>query len=125
MKKTKLFFWLLILCAIALLVLQNEGYFMETQQVLRLDLKAFPEYRSPNLPLVAYHLLFFVFGLIVAYLFGAADRWRRRKTVARLSAEISAQRKEIETQRAELARLKGEASSSADETSITSPVSPS
>jgi hypothetical protein len=127
MKKTKMFLWLLILCAIALIVYQNEGYFMETQQVLRLDLKAFPEYQSPNLPLVAYHLLFFIFGLIVAYLFNTVERWRRRKAISRLTAENAGQRQEMETLRSELARLKGEAPagqpSGPVETSVTSPVS--
>jgi hypothetical protein len=125
MKKTKLFFWLLILCAIALLVFQNEGYFMETQQVLRLNLKVFPEYQSPNLPLVAYHLLFFGFGLMVAYLFNSVDRWRRRKTISRLTAEIAAQRQGMETLRSELSQLKGEAAPGSAETSVTSPVNPS
>jgi len=124
MKKTKLFFWMLIVVAIALLVFQNEGYFMETQQVLRLNLKVFPEYHSPNLPLVAYHLLFFVFGLIVAYLFSTVDRWRRRKTISRLTAEIAAQRQEMETLRSELSQLKGEAAPGPAETSVTSPVTP-
>lgn len=124
MKKTKLFFWLLILCAMALLVFQNEGYFMETQQVLRLNLKAFPEYQSPNLPLVAYHLLFFVLGLAVAYLFNALDRWRRRKAISRLTAETAAQRQEMEALRSELARLKGDAVIGPVETSVTSPVTP-
>lgn len=125
MKKVKLFLWLLILCAIALVVFQNEGYFMDTQQVLRLNLRAFPEYQSPSLPLVAFHLLFFVFGLIVAYLFGALDRWRRRKVIARLTAENAAQRQEMETLRSELARQKTEPNvdppSGAVETSVTSP----
>lgn len=128
MRKAKLVLWLLILSAIGLVVFQNEGYFMETQQVLRLNLKAIPEYRSPHLPLVAFHLLFFVFGLIVAYLFGAIDRWRRRKTITRLTAENSSQRQEMETLRSELARLQGEfsarPSSEASETSVTSPVIP-
>jgi hypothetical protein len=129
MKKTKLFFWLLILGGMALVVFQNEGYFLETQQVLRVHLRVFPEYQSPNLPLVAFHLLFFVFGLIVAYLFSALDRWRRRKAISRLTTETAAQRKEMETLRAELARLKGEPPadppSGSGETSVTSPVAPS
>lgn len=129
MKKTKLFFWLLILGGMALVVFQNDGYFLETQQVLRLNLRAFPEYQSPNLPLVAFHLLFFGFGLLVAYLFSALDRWRRRKAISRLTAEATVQRKEMEALRAELARLKGEPPtgppSGSVETSVTSPVAPS
>ena len=124
MRKVRLVLWLLILGAIVLVVFQNEGYFMETQQVLRLNLKAIPEYQSPSLPLVAFHLLFFVFGLIVAYLFGALDRWRRRKTIKRLTAENSAQRQEMESLRSEVARLKGDLpdhpSSGTSETSVPS-----
>jgi len=126
MKKTKLFFWLLILIGMALVVFQNEGYFLETQQALRLNLRVFPEYLSPSLPVVTFHLLFFVLGLVVAFLFGALDRLRRRKTIARLTSEAVAQSKEMENLKAELARLKGEPlkdqSSGPVETSITSPV---
>lgn len=129
MKKVKLVFWLLILGAMALVVFQNEGYFMETQQTLRLNLGAFPEYQSPHLPLVAFHLLFFGFGLLVAYLLGILDRWRRRKAVSRLSAEAAGQRREIETLKAELARLTGaplaDGPAGAVETSVTSPVAKS
>jgi uncharacterized integral membrane protein len=127
MKKAKLVYWLLVLVGIGLVVFQNEGYFLETQQVLRLNLRLFPEYQSPSLPLVAFHLLFFVFGLIVAYLTGALDRWRRRKAISRLTAEAAAQRKEIESMKAELARLQGEPmpdqSRGPEETSVTSPFS--
>jgi len=62
MKKVKVFFWLLILGLIALVVFQNQGYFLDTQQVLRLNLKVFPEYQSPSLPVVAFHLLFLFSG---------------------------------------------------------------
>jgi uncharacterized integral membrane protein len=126
MKKVKVCFWLLILGLIALVVFQNSGYFLDTQQALRLNLKVFPEYQSPSLPLVAFHLLFFLFGLLVAYLFGTPQRIRRRKTITRLTAEGSAQQKEMESMRAELARLRGEPLPGAvevlTETSVTSPV---
>jgi hypothetical protein len=126
MKKAKFFFWLLILGIIALVVFQNKGYFLDTHQVLQLNLKVFPEYQSPSLPLVAFHMLFFVFGLVVAYLFAAPHRIRRRKTIVRLTAEGAAQQKEMETMKAELARLKGEPlageTEALTETSVTSPV---
>lgn len=129
MKKTKLILWLVILGGMALVVFQNEGYFLETQQILRIHLRVFPEYQSPNLPLVAFHLLFFVFGLVVAYFFSLLERWRRRKAISRLTAETAAQRLEIDALRAEVAQLKGEAPaappSGSGETSVTSPVAPS
>jgi uncharacterized integral membrane protein len=126
MKKVKFLFWVLILGLIALVVFQNKGYFLDTQQVLRLNLSVFPEYQSPSLPLVAFHLMFFIFGLLVAYLFGTPQRLRRRKIITRLTSEGAAQQKEIESMRAEVARLKGEPSPGPAEvlaeTSVTSPV---
>jgi hypothetical protein len=122
MRKVKLFLWVLILGLMALVVFQNEGYFMDTLQALRINLRVVPEYQSPQLPLVAFHLLFFVFGLVVAYLFGGLNRWRRRKAVARLTAENAAQRGEIEALRAELATFKGAPAAGPPETSVTSPV---
>jgi hypothetical protein len=75
---------------------------------------------------VAFHLMFFIFGLLVAYLFGTPQRIRRRKAITRLTAEGTAQQKEIESMRAEVARLKGEPLSgpaeAPAETSVTSPV---
>jgi len=122
MNKVKVFIWLAILGFVALVVFQNEGYFMDTQQALRLNLKVFPEYQSPPLPLVAFHLLFFVFGLFVAYLFGGLNRWRRRKAVARLTAENAAQRHEIETLKAELVGRGAAPAAGPPESSVTSPV---
>jgi len=126
MKKVKVLFWLLILGLIALVVFQNKGYFLDTQQVLRLNLKVFPEYQSPSFPVVAFHLMFFVFGLLVAYLFGTPHRLRRRKIITHLTAEGAAQQKEMESMRTELARLKGEPLPGEPEvlteTSVTAPV---
>jgi hypothetical protein len=71
---------------------------------------------------VAFHLLFFVFGLVVAYLFGGLNRWRRRKAVARLTAENAAQRHEIETLKAERVGRGAAPAAGALESSVTSPV---
>jgi uncharacterized integral membrane protein len=108
MKKVKLVIWLLILGFLALVVFQNEDYFLNTQQHLRLNLHFLTEYQSPSLPPAVFHLVFFAFGVVVAYGMSAAGRFRSHKTVKRLRTAAAAQEKELLTLKTELARLKGE-----------------
>jgi hypothetical protein len=108
MRKAKLIVWLLILGFLAVVILQNEEHFLNSAQSLRLNLKVFPEYVSPSLPLVVFHLLFFAFGLVVAFAFSSLNRFRLRRAFKRLNATIHAQEAEIHSLKTELARLKGE-----------------
>lgn len=108
MRKGKLILWLLILGFLAVVIYQNEDQFLNTAQSLRLNLKAFPEYVSPQLPLVVFHLIFFAFGLLVAYAFGSLNRFRLRRAFKRLNAAVDAQQAEIQSLKIELARAKGE-----------------
>jgi hypothetical protein len=128
MKKVKIVVWLLIFGFLALVVFQNEDYFLNTQQHLRLNLYFFSEYLSPSLPLVVFHLLFFAFGVVVAYAMGAAGRFRSHKAFKRLQAVSAAQEKELLSIKTELARLKGEplpgGQSGPEESSVTSPIKP-
>jgi hypothetical protein len=108
MRKSKLIVWLLILGFLALVIYQNEDHFLNTAQSLRLNLKAFPEYVSPVLPLAVFHLLFFAFGLVVAFAFSSINRFRLRRAFKRLNGTVDAQQAEIQALKTELARLKGE-----------------
>jgi uncharacterized integral membrane protein len=109
MRKGKLILWLLILGFLAVVVYQNEDHFLNTAQSLRLNLKAVPEVVSPQLPLVVFHLLFFAFGLLVAFAFGSLNRFRLRRAFKRLNATVDAQQAEIQSLKIELARARGEA----------------
>jgi len=128
MKKVKIVVWLLIFGFLALVVFQNEDYFLNTQQHLRLNLYFLNEYQSSSLPLVVFHLLFFAFGVVVAYAMSAAGRFRSHKAFKRLQAVSAAQEKELLSIKTELARLKGEplpgGQSGPEESSVTSPIKP-
>jgi len=108
MRKAKLIVWLLILGLLAIVIFQNEDHFLNTAQSLRLNLKVLPEYVSPSLPLAVFHLLFFIFGLLVAFAFSSLNRFRLRRAFKRLNATIQAQESEIHSLKTEAARLRGE-----------------
>ena len=126
MKKAKLIIWLLVLGFMGLVIFQNEGHFLNAEQSLRLNLGVFPEYHSPQLPVVSFHLVFFLYGLIVAYGFGLPERFRSRKAVKRLTIAATQREKAMAELNTEFSRIKGEplprAQGSAPESSITSPV---
>jgi len=126
MKKAKLIIWLLVLGLMGLVIYQNEGYFLNTEQSLRLNLVVVPEYHSPQLPIAVFCLIFFLYGLIVAYLFGLPERFRNRKTIKRLTIADAQREKALSELNTELARIKGgplpSAQGGAPESSITSPV---
>jgi uncharacterized integral membrane protein len=128
MKKLKIALWLLILGILALVMFQNEDHFLNTRQSLRLHLWTLADYQSPSLPLAVYYLVFFVFGLAVAYAFSAPGRFKLRRTVKRLNTAAAAREKEILPLKTELAQLKGEPAPGAQagpaESSITSPIKP-
>jgi len=126
MNKAKLIIWLLVLGFMGLFIYQNEGHFLSTEQSLRLNLGVFPEYHSPKLPMVFFYLVFFLYGLIVAYCFGLPERFRNRKAIKRLTIADTQREKAMAELNTELSRLKGEplspAQAGAPESSITSPV---
>ncbi|MBI5579878.1 MAG: LapA family protein [Deltaproteobacteria bacterium] len=126
MKKAKLIIWLLVLGLMGLVIFQNEDHFLNAQQSLRLNLGVFPEYHSPQLPMVFFYLTFFLYGLLVAYGFGLPERFRKRKTIKRLTIADAQRAKEMAELNTELARIKGEpppyVQAGTDESSITSPV---
>ena len=126
MNKAKLIIWLLVLGFMGLFIYQNEGHFLSAEQSLRLNLWVFPEYHSPKLPMVSFYLVFFLYGLIVAYFFGLPERFRNRKAIKRLTIAATQREKAMTELNTELSRLKGEPpplpQGGAPESSITSPV---
>jgi hypothetical protein len=126
MNKAKLIIWLLVLGLMGLVVYQNEGHFLNAQESLRLNLGVVPEYHSPMLPMVFFYLVFFLYGLIVAYFFGLPERFRSRKAIKGLTIAATQREKEMTELNTELSRLKGEPlplpQGGAPESSITSPV---
>ena len=126
MNKAKLIIWLLVLVFMGLVIYQNESHFLNAQESLRLNLGVVPEYHSPKLPMVFFYLVFFLYGLIVAYFFSLPERFRHRKAIKRLTIADTQREKAMAELKTELSRIKGEplppAQAGAPESSITSPV---
>ena len=126
MNKAKLIIWLLVLVFMGLVIYQNEGHFLNAQESLRLNLGVVPEYHSPQLPMVFFYLVFFLYGLIVAYFFGLPERFRNRKAIKRQTIAASQREKAMAELNTELSRIKGEPlplpQGGAPESSVTSPV---
>lgn len=125
MNKTKLVIWLIILGLIGLAVYQNQEHFLNTAQSLRLNLWLVPEYRSPELPLVSFYLIFFIFGLLVDYVFALPSKLRNRRALKHLSTVADDRGAQLNALRVEVARLKGEPlPGEPPESSFTSSVQP-
>ena len=107
MNKFKLVLWIVILAIIALVIFQNQDFFMN-EQSLRINLWVVEEYQTPALPIAIPFLIFFVFGLLIEYLFTVPDRFRSGKTNKKLTATVTSQTSEITKLKEEIAVLKGE-----------------
>lgn len=89
MNKAKSAFWVIVVGFILLVFYQNQAFFM-ARQSLRINL-FFYQYQTPEVPGVVFFLAFFLVGLLFAYFFGLAERFRLKKTIKRLSTEIESQ----------------------------------
>jgi uncharacterized integral membrane protein len=103
MNKTKIGFWALIVIFIALLIYQNQGFFM-TKQSLSFKLV---DYRTPDLSIAIIFIAFFVAGVLIDVLFSLPERMKAKKMINSLNETIQSQNHEIETYKNELAQLKG------------------
>ena len=112
MNKFKLVLWVIILAIIALVIFQNQAFFLGTES-LRINPGLAPEYQTPPIPIAAIFLVFFIFGLFLAYIFSVPERFRNRKTIKRLNATNASQKDEIDNLKKEVAYLKSTAASGA------------
>jgi uncharacterized integral membrane protein len=103
MNKTKIGFWALIIIFIALLIYQNQEFFMAKQS---LTFKLV-DYQSPDLDIYVIFVGFFVAGAIIAFLFSLPDRMKNKKIIKSLNETIQSQKGEIETYKNELAAIRG------------------
>ena len=106
MKKATLIIWVVIFGVIALLIFQNQAFFL-TNQALRVNLGVIKVYHTPELPIAILVLLFFLVGILIAYLFSLSARFKARRTIKKLNATIASQNTEVEGLRRELNSLKG------------------
>jgi uncharacterized integral membrane protein len=86
MKKVKITLWVLLIAFILLLIYQNQEFFFPKLS-LGINLYFF-DYQTPEIPAILFHLCFFMLGLVIAFLFGLAERIRSKKTIKNLNATI-------------------------------------
>ncbi len=106
MKKATLFIWAIIFGVIALLVFQNQDFFLKNQ-ALRVNLGVVNEYLTPELPIAILVLLFFLTGIVIAYLFNISARFKARRTIKKLNTTIASHNAEVAGMRREIDALKG------------------
>jgi hypothetical protein len=106
MKKATLIIWAIILGVLALVIFQNQEFFLGKQS-LRINLGIAEEYLTPELPIAVLALIFFFCGVVIAYLFSVSARFRTRRTIKKLNTTLTSQKKELAELTNEINSLKG------------------
>ena len=106
MKKATLIIWVIILGFIALVIIQNQTFFM-AKNSFRLNLGIFEEYLSPELPNAILLLIFFFSGVVIAYLFSFGARFKAKRTIKKLNINIASHINELSELKSEIKQLKG------------------
>jgi hypothetical protein len=105
MKKAKIGFWIVLIAFLLLLGYQNKSFFLQ-KNTFGLNLYVTDAYMTPEIYNGVAFALFFLAGLVIAYISGLLDRFRSGKTIKQLNADIERQRQEIDTLNTELSALK-------------------
>ena len=106
MKKATLIVWVIIFGFIALVIFQNQTFFL-AKETFRINLGVMTEYLSPAIPNAVVVLVFFFAGLLIAYLFGFSARFKAKLMIKRLNATIAASTTELSQLKSEINKLKG------------------
>ena len=106
MKKATLIIWAIIFGVIALLIFQNQKFFLQNQS-LGVNLGVLAPYHTPELPIAILVLLFFLAGIIIAYLFNISARFKARRTIKKLNTTLTSHNAELAGLRREINTLKG------------------
>ena len=93
MKKLKVVFWVVIIGLLVIIFFQNQEFFL-TQYSFQINL-LFLKYQSPKVPSAVLFLAFFLVGLLIAYVFSLAERFRLKKTIKNLNATLDSQTKTL------------------------------
>jgi uncharacterized integral membrane protein len=105
MKKSTLVIWAIIFGILALLIFENQEFFL-AKQTLRINLWV-KEYHLPEMANALLTLIFFLAGIIITFLFNVSARFRARRTIKKLNATITKHNKELSELKTEIDALKG------------------
>jgi len=106
MKKATLILWVIIFGVIALLIFQNKAFFM-VNEALRINLGILEEYKTPALPRAILFLLFFLVGIVIAYLFSLSARLKARRAIKKLNTTLASHNDQVAGLKREIDSLKG------------------
>jgi cell division protein FtsB len=87
MKKTKIAFWIVILGFIALVMYQNQDFFL-VKRDFHIDL-FFKNFLTPPVLNAVWFIACFLLGLLIAYFSSLSERFRSNKTIKGLNATIN------------------------------------
>lgn len=105
MKKVKVVLWLLVIAFVALVVYQNQDYFL-AKKSLKIDLYVMQPYHTPAVATGIFILAFFVIGFLTAYVMTLPERFKARKAVRNMNATMETQMDQISALKGEVETLK-------------------
>jgi cell shape-determining protein MreC len=105
MKKIKIVLAILILAFIITVIIQNQGFFL-SKQTIGLHLGVVDPYTSPEVYVAVIFVACFLAGLLIAYMFGLFEQFRKNKALKQLNATVDSQQKEISSLKMELEAAK-------------------
>lgn len=105
MKKVKIAFWLIIFGFVALVIFQNQEFFLAERSLL-INL-FFVEYQTPYVPNAVLFVAFFLSGLLISYFFGLYDKYKAGKLIKTLKTVENTQNETIAALKRELDTSKG------------------
>lgn len=101
MKKVKIVFGLLVLGLIGLFVYQNLGFLLQRHDIgINIGLA---DYHIKNQPMAIYLLAVFFVGLLTAFSFSLAGKFKSKKAIRDLTRQIEAEKKRAQELDARLA----------------------
>ncbi len=104
MKKFKLILFLGILLLIGLVAYQNKVFFLDTHSI-NVDLMV-KQYETPEIQIGLYFVGFFLVGFLISYFFSLLVRFRSKKTIKKMKAEINTHLGKISELESELSSIK-------------------
>ena len=119
MKKSTLVIWAIIFGILALVIFENQEFFLaKPTPPLHLNLGV-KDYQLPEMANALWTLIFFLAGIIITFLFSLSARFRARRSIKKLNAIIAKHNKELSELKTEIDALKGIESPSDTESSDT------
>jgi HAMP domain-containing protein len=103
MKKVKIAFWVIVFGFLALVIYQNQDFFL-AKRSLGVNLY-FTAYTSPEVHNAIFFLVFFFAGLLITYVFSLFSQFKAGKTIKSLNASLKSNSEELSRLRSEVAAL--------------------